>query len=161
MTRRLAALVTAVVCVTPAIVVAQSADNTLIMDHRLTLELVKSTVAVDRDLVAAMKKDPMLLKRGPKQTPGIDASAAEMEKLPELAAILKVNGITGRNYLLTMMSMMSTSMTHEFIASGKMPAPPAGMPTHNLEFWKSNAEALKPLEAEWRTLRGEMTAMLK
>ena len=161
MTRTMAVIVAIVWMLGAAGAAAQSADDKLIMDHRLTLELIRQAVAVDRDLVTAIKKDPMLLKREPKQTPGIYASAAEMQKIPELAAILKANGITARDYLLTMMAMMATSLTHEFMASGKMPGLPAGMPTHNLEFWKSNAEALKPLEAEWKKNRAEIAALTR
>ena len=135
---------------------AQSADDKAIMQHRLTLDLVQRAVAVDRDLVAAVKKDPGLLKRAPEKTTGIDASAAEMTRLPEVRSILEVNKITARDYLLTQLAMFSTALTLEFMASGKMPPLPPDTPMHNLEFWKTNAEALKPLEAEWKSLRGEI-----
>ena len=162
MRKTLAAVLAALVWTIGAMTVAaQSEDDKRILDHRLTLDLVQRTVAVDRDLVAAIKKDPTLLKQAPRRSPGLDASAEEMEKIPELARILKANGMSGRDYLLSMMAMFSTTITHEFMASGKMPGLPAGMPTHNLDFWKANAEALKPLEAEWKKLRGEIMAMTK
>lgn len=135
---------------------AQSADDKAIMQHRLTLDLMQRAIAVDRDLIAAVKKDPGLLKRAPEKTPGIDASAAEMTKLPEVKAILEANKITARDYLLTQMAMFSTALTHEFMAGGKMPPLPPDTPMHNLDFWKKNAEAIKPLEAEWKALRSEM-----
>ena len=135
---------------------AQSADDKAIMQHRLSLDLMQRAIAVDRDLIAAVKKDPGLLKRTPEKTPGIDASAAEMIKLPEVKNILDANKITARDYLLTQLAMFSTALTHEFMASGKMPPLPPDTPMHNLEFWKTNAEAIKPLEVEWKALRSEM-----
>jgi hypothetical protein len=139
----------------------QSADDREIMQHRLTLDLVQRTVAVERDMVAALKKDPGLMKRGPEKTRGIDASAAEMNKIPEIKSILAANNISARDYLLTLMAMFSTVITHEFMASGKMPPLPPDTPMHNLEFWKANAAALKPLEAEWRKHRDEIMKYTK
>lgn len=135
---------------------SQSADDKAIMQHRLTLDLIQRTVAVDRDMIAALKKDPGLLKRGPERTSGIEASVAEMNKLPEIARILEANKITARDYLLTELAMFSTVFTNELMASGKMPPLPKDTPVHNLDFWKKNAEALKPIEAEWRALREQL-----
>lgn len=161
MTRRIAAVAVAATLVNIAAAAAQSADDKALAQHRLTLDLVQRTVAVDRGLLAAIKKDPGLLKRGPTKSNGIDASAADMNKVPEIKRVLEANGITARDYLVTLMAMYSMVITNEFMATGKMPPLPPDAPTHNLDFWKTNAEALKPLEAEWRKLRDEIMTYTK
>lgn len=162
MTRAIVAATVAAMLVSAGAAAAQqSADDKAVMNHRLTLDLVRQAVAVDRDLVALLKKDPGIVKRIPRDTKGLDTSAEQMNTIPELAAILKTHRVTAKDYLLTQVAMFSTALTHEFMASGKLKQLPPNMPTHNLEFWKANAEALKPLDAEWKKLRSEIMAMLK
>lgn len=135
---------------------SQSADAKAVVQHRLTLDLIRRAIAVDRDLVAALKKDPALMKRAPEKTAGIDGSAAMMNKIPEVARILEANGISARDYLLTQLSMFTTALAHEYMLAGKLPPPKPDTPMHNLEFWKQNLEAVKPLETEWKALRAEL-----
>ena len=138
---------------------AQDADavTKAVLDHRLTVELVKRAVAVDRGLLALMEKDPSIARRGSEKTAGIDATVKAMEAVPELAAALNANGISARDYILTQMALIPTTMMHELVASGRMPALPPGMPAHNVEFWKANYDVLKPLEAEWKKNREAIT----
>lgn len=135
---------------------SQSADARAVLQHRLTLDLIRRAIAVDRDLVAALKKDPALMKRAPEKPVGIDGSAAAMNKIPEVARMLESNGITARDYLLTQLAMFGTALAHEYMLAGKLPPPKPDTPMHNLEFWKNNLEALRPLDAEWKTLRAEI-----
>jgi hypothetical protein len=145
----------------PAAQAPQPDDNAAIMNHRLTLSLVKQVVAVDRDLVAVLEKDPTLQQRVAGQNPvGLDASVKMLEGVPEAAAILKKHSITARDYLLTQIAFAATAFTAEMLETKKLPAVPAGMPTHNLEFWKANAAELKPLEAESKKLRAELQKRL-
>jgi hypothetical protein len=157
----IAAVLAATVLNTAAVAAQQSEDDRAIMQHRLTVDLVKQVVAVDRALVALLKKDPGLVKRIPRDTRGLEASAEQMHQIPELAAILKANRLTPKDYLLTQLAMFSTALTHEFMMSGKLKQLPPNTPTHNLEFWKANAEALRPLDAEWKQLRTELMALTK
>ena len=155
----------AVACIvvfsTVSLAAARQDDNAAIMNHRLTMALVKQVVAVDRDLVAALEKDPALQQRVAGQNPvGLEASVKVLEGVPEAAAILKKHGITGRDYLLTQIAFATTAFTADMLEQKKLPSVPPGMPTHNLEFWKANAADLKPLEAESKKLRAELQKRL-
>ncbi|MEX2272849.1 MAG: hypothetical protein WD690_15360, partial [Vicinamibacterales bacterium] len=92
----------------------------------------------------------------PRDTRGIDATAKELERLPEVAAVLKANGISARDYMLTTMSLFSTTVTFDLIAKGRLREAPPGMPTHNFEFLKANHKELEPLVAEWKKNREEI-----
>jgi hypothetical protein len=132
-------------------------DDAAIMNHRLTLDLLRKTIAFDRALLALIDKDPALMKAMEgKTTPGIDASAKALEDVPQVGATLKANGLTGRDYVLTQIAMMSATMTRDMVAKGIVKEMPPGMPTHNIEFLKTNAAELEKLEAEWKTIRGEI-----
>ena len=162
MTRAIAAAVLAATLMHGGTAVAQqSDDDKAVMQHRLTIDLIRKILAVDRDLVAVLKKDPAFLKRFSQPATGLEASAAQMNNTPEVANALKAHRITAREYLLTQLALFSTALTHEFMASGKLKELPPNTPTHNIEFWKANVETLKPLEAEWRKIRAEIMGYTK
>ena len=129
---------------------AQDEETRTILNHRLTVDLIRKTVAINTAMLQLIEKDPEFAKRADAKTRGIDESVKHLESQPEMAALLKQHGITGRDYLLTQMAMLSTMVTAEFIEQGKMPPLPADFPRHNLDFWKANREALAPLIAEWK-----------
>lgn len=120
---------------------AQSLDPAPIFEHRLTIDLVQRTVAVDRDLLALMKKDPDFARRAPEKSVGIDAIARSIEAVPEFAGAFAAHGITARDYVLTQRALLSTTTILELQAKGGTPPLPPGTPTHNLEFWKASAFA--------------------
>ena len=137
---------------------AQDEDTKKILNHRLTVEQVRKVVAVNREVLALLEKDADFRKRAEaaQDADGIEESIAAIEKVPQMTVLLKKHGITARDYLLAQMAMMSTSMTHEFISKGQMPALPPGFPTHNVDFWKANYKDLQPLEAEWKKTMAEL-----
>lgn len=129
----------------------QDADTQAILNHRLTIDLVKKTIAVNRDTAALFETDADFRKRAAdSDAEGIDASVKKMQGIPQLAALLKKHGLSARDYLLTQMGIMSTSSTYDLMAKGMLKELPPGFPSHNLDFWKANYAQLKPLEAEWK-----------
>ena len=146
----------ALVAATPA--AAQSeADTQALLSHRLTLDNVNKVFAVDKDLLAIAKTNPELVKKASEVRPtGLDEAAKTMASFPEVAAVLKTHGLTSRDYLLTMITLTTTAMTHDMMASGKIPAGAPGLPTANLEFWKANVTTLKPAMDEWQKNRAEL-----
>lgn len=151
------AIVIGVLLALPCTGFAQDADavTKAVLEYRLTVDLVTRTVAVDRDILALMEKDASFARKIDR-TPGLDASIKAIGDSPEFARVLAANGITARDYILTQMALIPTTMMHEMLATGRLPALPPNMPAHNVEFWKANYEVLKPLEAEWKVLRAEL-----
>ena len=132
-------------------------DDAALMNHRLTLDLLRKAIAFDRALLTLIDKDPALMKAmDGNTTPGIDASSKALEDVPQFGATLKASGLTGRDYLLTQIALMSATMTRDMMAKGIVKEMPPGMPTHNIEFLKTNAAEVEKLEAEWRLIRAEI-----
>ena len=154
------ALVLFTLAATPALA-QTAADQDVILKHRLTLDNVKKVFAVDKDLLTLATTNPALAEKAAKQKPtGLDDSAKLLESIPEVAAVLKSHGISGRDYVLTMLAMTGTAFAYQFASAGKMPELPAGVQKDNLEFWKSNITALKPAFDEWQKVRGELMKRL-
>ena len=140
-------------------------DQDALAKHHLTVQNVRQMFAVDRELLQLLKKVPDVDARAAElerqfdsERLGIVAVAKVYEAMPELAAILQRQQITGRDYVLTKIAAMIVD-----IVAG---APPAflereGMNkefflTPALKFWMAMDPALKAEAAEWNEVRREL-----
>ena len=142
---------------TPALVAQNPADMQTIANHRLTMESVKKVFAVDRGILKMVTANPELAKKAVdlKPTMRLDEAIKVIAGVPEATALLKAHNISAREYVLTMLGMLSTSMMHDFMG-GKSPEGATEIAKANMEFWKTNQAELKPSIDEWRRTRAEL-----
>ena len=135
--------------------------------HRLTVENVRQTFAVDRELLQLLK-----------DVPDVDTRAAELERrldpqrlgivvvrtnvyeaMPEVAQILQRQKISGRDYLLTKILAMIVETADDALAVGALQHEGPSVEsfiTPALKFWSAMDPALKAEAAEWKEVREEL-----
>jgi hypothetical protein len=136
---------------------AQSpADQEALMKHVLSMANVKKVFAADRDFLALATANPDLARKAAQIKPtSIDDAVKAMNEVPEVVALLKKHALTARDYLLNVITITTTQVTHGF-AGGKTAEMPAGALKTNVEFWQANLAALKPGVDEWQKTRAEL-----
>jgi hypothetical protein len=146
-------------------------DERAIAKHRLTVDNVRKVFAVDRELLALMKRDPGLTARTAEVAAGIDpdsladsltAETKMAEDTPEIAQTLEREGIGAREYALTRTVAIGAEMSVEALKSGalrgKENAEIAKFVARSqpVQFWRGMDSALKAEAAAWKKVREEM-----
>jgi hypothetical protein len=145
MSRTTPILVAVLVACAPALARAQRGltpeSRQAIMDYQLTLpraeHLITALDAMTR-YVVSLPDYQERLRKSATMTPA--ERAAQMEKDPKTAAILKDNGLTARDYLVGVLALRMALMG----AQGADNGPNIAYSPANLAFAKANLGTLKP-----------------
>ncbi|HYR20902.1 MAG TPA: hypothetical protein VEQ15_15505 [Myxococcales bacterium] len=129
----------------------KTADDQAMKAFRLTTENVRKASAAARRLSAEVAKDPALglsaEKRG-KQADTLDAKAKALESDPRVAALLRAESITAREFIMVHMASIQAGMVAAMKAQGvQMDAARIGeaMNPANLEFLETHPKEMDEL----------------
>jgi hypothetical protein len=153
-----------------ALLAQSNPDHKALANHRLTVENLRQTFAVDRELLKLMKESPDWEERAgelerrldPQRRGGMVAVGAKVyESIPEIKEILQRNEISGREYMLTSLVAMVTQMADESLSDETLRHEgsneiPKELMTPALKFWRTMDPALKAEADEWKKVREEM-----
>lgn len=121
-------------------------DESVIHDYVLTLEKVRKYADVAKKLEAAAKADPVMAAEMEKVT-DTDAynveKAALVEKSPHLAAFLKSNGTTARDFIFTPTTAFTAALA--IAAEDAKGKPPAFVNPANIKFVRDHKAELEKL----------------
>ena len=121
-------------------------DEPVIHDHLLTMDKVHKYAEVAKKIEAASKADPALAAEMQKVT-DTDVynvqKAALAEKSPHLAAFLKSNGITARDFIFTPMVTFTAALA--IAAEDAKGKPPAFVNPANIKFVREHKGELEKL----------------
>src|SRR5262249_8823053 len=76
-----------------------------------------------------------------------------LEKAPPLSRVLVGNGISARDYLLTIGSIMYAGTFSEVPGAPEIDADASGVVRSNVEFWRSLPSELQSLAQRWKERR--------
>ncbi|HEX5473066.1 MAG TPA: hypothetical protein VFX12_00275 [Vicinamibacterales bacterium] len=99
----------------------------------------------------ALEKDLPQMDGDAKDLSGM---AAQMEKFPPLAAALKKEGMTAREYAKFVMATMQASFAAAFQKSGQIKTLPPGINAANVKFVQDHKAELEKLQESWSELSG-------
>jgi hypothetical protein len=121
-------------------------DEPAIHDYVLTMNKIKKYADVAKRLEAAAKSDPAIAAEMKKiedaDVYNVD-KAAMMEKSPRVAAALKSNDITARDFVLTPMTAFTAAIG--IAAEDAKKQPPAYVNPTNIKFVRDHKEELEKL----------------
>ena len=112
-------------------------------NYELTMEHVDAMLVAQSYLAAAVKDDPTL-EAAMQAASGEDGVrfAARLEATPALRDAIAKSGLSTRDYALTSEALMTALMTQEALTSGRLKAIPPGVNRQNVQFVRSNKDAL-------------------
>jgi hypothetical protein len=95
--------------------------------YRLTESNVDKVISATRKMRALEKSNPQLVAAMQREhgaagdAKSIDEAAARLDAIPPAKAILSSVGISSRDYLLTMFTLMESAAAYQFQKAGKLP----------------------------------------
>ena len=122
-------------------------DEPAIHDYVLTMDKIKKYAEASKRLEAAAKSDPAMAVEMKKiedaDVYSVD-KAAMMEKSPHVAAALKSNNITARDFVLTPMTAFTAAIG--IAAEDAKKEPPAFINPENIKFMREHKAELEKLD---------------
>ena len=122
-------------------------DEPAIHDYVLTMDKIKKYAETSKGLEAAAKSDPAMAVEMKKiedaDVYNVD-KAAMMEKSPHVAAALKSNNITARDFVLTPMTAFTAAIG--IAAEDAKKEPPAFINPENIKFVREHKAELEKLD---------------
>lgn len=132
---------------TKAVAKGPNPDEPAIHDFILTMDKVNKYAALSKKMQAAAGSDPVMMAEM-KKVEDTDVylmeKAALMEKSPHIAAFLKANGITAREFVLIPMTVATAGMANA--AQDLKGKPPAFVNPANMQFARDHKADLEKLE---------------
>ena len=124
-------------------------DREAVLNYRLTTTNLRKMFAVER----ALGEPKPTTNETTGEIVGVNATAKQMEDIPEVAAALKANEISPRDYLLTLMATGHTILVIGLIERGVIADTSHPIVRENVQFWKSLPPEVKPEAEEWKKRR--------
>ncbi|MGA9471273.1 MAG: hypothetical protein WBV36_02345 [Terriglobales bacterium] len=125
---------------------ASNPDEPIIHDYILTMDKVHQYADVSKKIEVAAKSDPALAAEMKKveDMNGYNVEKAEaIEKYPKIAAFLKSNGMTARDFVFTPMTAFTAALA--IAAEDAKKQPPAFINAANIKFVRDHKDELEKL----------------
>jgi hypothetical protein len=128
---------------------ANDPDLKALAAYRLEMSNVKKVGAAMKEFEALSEKDPSLAKTANVNAKTLDETVKKIEAEPRAMAVLKRNGLSARDYVMTTMTLMTAGMVAAFEKAGtKMNGLPPGVSQANVDFVKAHEKEIQALTPE-------------
>jgi hypothetical protein len=123
------------------------ADQKELYNYALSMDKIQKIASATRELQALAKQHPDINDNS--DAKNLDATVAKIQKYPEAVAVIKKNGLSPREYVVGIMTVMQASMAVGFKKSGTYKDYPPKMlqlvSKANLEFVEQHWDEMQKL----------------
>jgi hypothetical protein len=126
------------------------AERRMLVNYRLSMDKIGKVAEATRKFRELEKRNPGLaksLERESDNAKSLSAKIAEIEKVPAIRSTLASSGLTGRDYMLTLISAMNAGTA---VQIKKMGGDASSLPVspQNVQFYRANQAAIEKLSRE-------------
>jgi hypothetical protein len=126
------------------------AERQMLMTYRLSMDKLNRVADATRKFHDLEKRNPGLgksLEREADDNKSLSSKIAQIEKVPEVRATLASSGLTGRDYMLTLINAMNAGAA---VQIKKMGGDASSLPVspQNIQFYRTNQTAIEKLSQQ-------------
>lgn len=126
------------------------AERRMLMTYRLSMDKLNRVAEATRKFHDLERRNPGLgksLEREADDNKSLSSKIAQIEKVPEVRATLASSGLTGRDYMLTLINAMNAGAA---VQIKKMGGDASSLPVspQNIQFYRTNQAAIDKLSKQ-------------
>jgi hypothetical protein len=126
------------------------AERQMLVTYRLSMDKLNRVADATRKFHDLEKRNPGLgksLERKADENKSLSSKIAQIEKVPEVRATLASAGLTGRDYMLTLINAMNAGAA---VQIKKMGGDASSLPVspQNIQFYRTNQAAIEKLSKQ-------------